>query len=160
MGPAPHGLPRDSVLGPLLYIIYASEFLILYALLGQLMISWLTCTIWHLMTDAMAAVRAMILAAGALVAWMSSNRLRLNPSKTQYTWLSTRQQRAKLNLAAVTASFSRIAFSVTVRDLGGTLAQEVSFTPQACAFSVVGSSVWNGLPLAQRWLPSRMCLSD
>src|SRR6218665_294847 len=42
--------------------------------------------------------RSTTLAAGALVAWMSSNRLRLNPSKTQYIWLGTRQQLAKLDL--------------------------------------------------------------
>ena len=69
----------------------------------------------------MAAVQAMTLATGALVAWMSSNRLRLNPSKTQYIWLGTRQQLAKLDLAAMAVRFPHIAFSLSVRDLGLTL---------------------------------------
>ena len=53
----------------------------------------------------------MTLATGALVVWMSSNRLRLNPSKAQYTWLGTRQQLSKLDLAAMAVSFPHIAFS-------------------------------------------------
>src|SRR6218665_2848207 len=36
---------------------------------------------------------------------MSSNRLRLNPSKTQYIWLGTPQQLAKLDLAAMAVRF-------------------------------------------------------
>ena len=60
-----------------------------------------TGTAWHLTC----AVRAMSLAMGALVAWMSTNRLRLNPSKTQFIWLGTRQQLAKLDLAALAADF-------------------------------------------------------
>src|SRR6218665_884083 len=64
---------------------------------------WVSCSLYAddvqaylhcLASDAMAAVQAMTLAAGALVAWMSSNRLRLNPSKTQYIWLGTRHQLA------------------------------------------------------------------
>src|SRR6218665_2666151 len=63
---------------------------------------------------------------------MSSNRLRLNPSKTQYIWLDTCQQLAKLDLAAMAVSFPHIAFSVrpTVRDLGLTLDQPLTFAPR------------------------------
>src|SRR6218665_213766 len=49
----------------------------------------------------------------------------LNPSKTQYIWLGTRQQLAKLDLAAMAVSLPHIAFSLTVRDLGLTLDQQV-----------------------------------
>ena len=100
---------------------------------------WVSCTLMifrpaclHCFaSDAMAAVRAMILATGALVAWMSSNRLWLNPSKPQYIWLGTRQQLAKLDLAAMAASFPHILYSllVTVRDLWVTLDKELTFVP-------------------------------
>ena len=69
----------------------------------------------------------MTLATGAMVAWISSNRLRLNPSHTQYIWMGTRQQLAKHDGAAIAASFSHIEFSVTFRDLGVTLDQELTF---------------------------------
>src|SRR6218665_850489 len=60
---------------------------------------------------------------------MSSNRLQLNPSKTQYIWLGTRQQLAKLDLAAMAVRFPHIAFSLTVRDLGLALDQQLTFAP-------------------------------
>src|SRR6218665_2552990 len=66
------------------------------ALLGQLYADDVQAYLHCLASDAMAAIQAMTLTTGALVAWMSSNRLRLNPSKTQYIWLGTRQQLAKL----------------------------------------------------------------
>src|SRR6218665_186830 len=56
-------------------------------------------------------------------------RLRLNPSKTQYIWLGTRQQLAKLDLAAMALRFPHIAFSLTVRYLGLTLDQQLTFAP-------------------------------
>src|SRR5678815_3563226 len=63
-----------------------------------------------------------------LEAWMSSNRLRLNPNKTQYIWLGTRQQLAKINLEALALEFPWITFSSSVLDLGVTLDQELTFT--------------------------------
>src|SRR6218665_1859682 len=49
---------------------------------------------------------------------MSSNRLRLNPQKTQFIWPGTRQQLAKLDLVALTSAFPHFTFSSTVSDLG------------------------------------------
>ena len=71
---------------PLFSISSTRRNLILSSLivLGQLYADDVQAFLHCLASDAMAAVQAMILAAGALVAWMSSNRLRLNPSKTQY----------------------------------------------------------------------------
>src|SRR6218665_2255604 len=100
---------------------YASELGPLFtdcALLGQLYADDVQAYLHCLACDAMATIQAMNLATGAPVAWMSSNRLRLNPSKTQCTWLGTRQQVAKLVLAAMAVRFPHIAFSLTVRDLG------------------------------------------
>ena len=71
----------------------------------------------------------MTLAMGALEEWMSSNRLRLNSAKTQFIWLGARQQLAKLNLAAITAAYPHLTFSSTVRDLGVTLDQQLTFFP-------------------------------
>src|SRR6218665_1824574 len=38
----------------------------------------------------------MMMMIDTLQAWMSSNRLRLNPTKTQFIWFGTRQQLAKI----------------------------------------------------------------
>src|SRR6218665_1936924 len=58
-----------------------------------------------------------------------TNRLHLNPSKTKYIWLGTRQQLANLDLAAMAVRLPHIAFSLTVRDLGLTLDQQLTFAP-------------------------------
>ena len=60
---------------------------------------------------------------------MSTNRLRLNPSKTQFIWLGTRQRLAKLDLSTIAADFPHFAFSSVVRDLGVTLDQELTLAP-------------------------------
>src|SRR6218665_634922 len=45
-------------------------------------------------SDAIATTQVLTFIMGALEAWMSSNRLRLNSAKTQFIWLGTRQQLA------------------------------------------------------------------
>lgn len=64
---------------------------------------------------------------GALEARVSSNRLRLNYSKTQIIWLGTSQQLAELNTAAFGAAFPHSTLSTVVRDLGVILNQELTF---------------------------------
>src|SRR6218665_1720620 len=48
-------------------------------------------------SGAASAIRTMSQATDALNAWMSSNRLLLNPHKTQYIWLGPRQHLDKLD---------------------------------------------------------------
>src|SRR5688572_6867602 len=62
-----------------------------------------------------------------LQAWMSSNRLRLNPTKTQLIWLCTRQQLAKVDLVSISSKYPHLTFSSSVRDRGVTLDQELTF---------------------------------
>src|SRR6218665_149927 len=62
-----------------------------------------------------------------LQAWMSSNRLRLNPTKTQFIWFGTRQQLAKIDLGSLAIKYPHFTFSSSVRDLGVTLDQELTF---------------------------------
>src|SRR6218665_3522183 len=66
-------------------------------------------------------------ATDALNAWMSSNRLLLNPHKTQYIWLGTRQQLDRLDSESLSAEFPTFLFSTSVRDHGVILDQELSF---------------------------------
>ena len=80
-------------------------------------------------SDATAAVSAMSKTYGVLKTWMSTSRLRLSPSKTQFIWFGTRQQLAKLDLSAIAADFPNFIFSSVVPDLGVTLDQELTFAP-------------------------------
>src|SRR6218665_2185191 len=79
-------------------------------------------------SDAIATMQVMTFIMGALEAWMSSNRLRLNSAKTQFIWLGTRQQLARLDMAALSAAFPLLTFSSAVRDLGVTLDCELTFS--------------------------------
>lgn len=85
--------------------------------------------------DALSAVGLMSSATDTLSAWLSSNRLRLNPLKTQFIWLGTRQQLAKLDLNSLSAEFPLISFSTSVRDLGVILDQELTFTKHLSSLS-------------------------
>ena len=55
---------------------------------------------------AISAVETIGEAIKTLQAWMSSNRLRLNPTKTQFIWFGTRQQLAKRDIGSVSICLS------------------------------------------------------
>src|SRR6218665_2309673 len=86
-------------------------------------------------SEAASAIRTMSQATDALIAWMSSNRLLLNPHKTQYIWLGTRQQLDKLDSESLSAEFPIFLFSTSVRDLGVILDQELSFAEHITALT-------------------------
>src|SRR6218665_3026924 len=67
---------------------------------------------------------------GILETWLSTNRLRLNPSKKQFIWFGTRQQLVKLDLSVIAADFPHFVFSSVVRDLKVTLDQKLTLAPQ------------------------------
>ena len=70
----------------------------------------------------------MCLAVEALSSWMATNRLLLNPSKTQFIWLGGRRQLEGIDLSQLAQLFPDITFSLTVRDLGVTLDSELSLS--------------------------------
>src|SRR6218665_1673476 len=58
---------------------------------------------------------------------MSSNRLRLNPTKTQFIWFGPHQQLTKIDLGSLAIKCPHFTFSSSVRDLGVTLDHELTF---------------------------------
>src|SRR6218665_3254252 len=86
-------------------------------------------TVWHLMLGLFSCQSPEPLAF-SMNGWMSSNRLHLNPLKTQCIWLGTRQQLAKLDLVSLSHEFPTFVFSTSVRNLGVILGQELSFAEQ------------------------------
>ena len=87
------GVPQGSVPGPLLFIIYTAELedvvkthdcrLYTYADDNQV---YLLCR--H--SDSTAAAAKLENCVSEVNAWMASNRLKLNPAKTELMWFSTR----------------------------------------------------------------------
>ena len=118
-------------MGPLLYILYTSEIgelLSSCGVLNQIYADDTQAYIHCPATKAPSSVLAMQIAIDSLQSWMSINRLRLNPSKTEFIWLGTRQQLAKIDFSALSTAFPLFSFSTSVRDLGVILDQELSFT--------------------------------
>jgi hypothetical protein len=101
------------------------------------MVNWLLSRLFFnysyvhcLAGDVMSSVLLMSRAIDALSLslGMASNRLLLNPSKTQFIWLGTRRQLASIDLHQLTVAFPHISFSLSVRDLGVALDQELNFS--------------------------------
>ena len=96
--------------------------------------------------------------------WMRSNRLRLNPEKTDFLWCATRRRCMHLDTSELSVCGALIRPSTTVRDLGVLLESDLSMRCQcvmlrgqsAVAFansvsSGAASSRWL-LGVASRWL--------
>src|SRR6218665_1642526 len=77
--------------------------------------------------QAISAVETISQTIETLQAWMPSNRLRLNPTKTQFIWFVTRQQLATIDLGLLATKYPHFTFSSSVCDLEVTLQQELTF---------------------------------
>src|SRR6218665_1119114 len=79
-------------------------------------------------SEAISLVEKILLVSDVIGAWLSSNRLGLNPGKTQFIWVGGRVQLSKIGLSILLERFPGVLFSTTVRDLGVTLDQEVTLS--------------------------------
>ena len=126
-----YGVPQGSVLGPLLYLLYTADIAAIFSKhssTGHLYADDVQVLV-HGPPSAQLALTGRIDALSRdLHLWMSSNRLSLNPNKTQLIWFGTRQQLHKLDFPLLTERFPSFTFHSSVRDLGVVLDSTLTFS--------------------------------
>ena len=93
-------------------------------------------------SDRQPAATRLLVCVSEIESWMSSNRLKLNASKTEFIWIGTRRQLSKVEEEALMVGGQSITPMVKARDLGVyidrelTMEAHVSNTVRGCMYQL------------------------
>jgi len=143
------GVPQGSVLGPLLFNMYTSD-------ISKVVVSHGLCKLHQYdddcqvylsvpVTEAATAVDQLSQCVANVSAWLSSSRLRLNPSKTLVIWLGGKHQVTKVSVDCVPILSMTVPTVERVRDLG--LVLDSQLTMYAHVNSVCRSAYYQLRPV-------------
>ena len=122
------GVPRGSVLGPLYFVLYIADAFRIFGELGFLVYGYADdLQIYDHWQGTPQLTNRLIHCIEIVGRWMSSNRLRLNPSKTEFIWLGLARRLARCTFDSITIGGEIIQLSQTVRDLGAYIDSSIGF---------------------------------
>ena len=126
--PVRWGVPQVSVLGPLLYVLCTTDAAGIVTSFGLGVHLYADNTQLHgscLASDAEALSWLVLRFIETVRLWMASNRLRLNPDKTQFIWFGTKLQLVKRNCDRLSSVSLTLVSDTHVRNLGVILDSEL-----------------------------------
>ena len=125
------GVPQGSLLGPLYLVLYTADVFRTVGELGFYIHGYaddLQIYDHCLAGDTPQLTNRLTYCIEIVGRWMSSNRLRLNPSKTEFIWLGSMRRLAGCTFDPITIGGETIQPSQTVRYLGAYIDSSISFT--------------------------------
>ena len=125
------GVPQGSVLGPLLFIVHTAEVIDVVDRFGYAVHVYADDLQLHTHVDppdSPGIVQTFSDCVEAVKDWMSSNRLKLNPSKTEIIWLDSSRRLGHCPMGPLQIAGAWITPSKHVRDLGVIIDSDLSMS--------------------------------
>ena len=123
-------IPQGSASGPILFALYTTDVIRIvqsFSVQVHCYADDIQLYIHCRADEADAALAHMLDCICAIDAWMRSNRLKMNPDKTQMMWLDTRQQLASLHVTPIRLhDGTTVVPSTSVRNLSVLFDNEMS----------------------------------